>query len=83
MISNHVLTADRIFLNVGARASVPPIPGLDQVSYLTNSAMMDVDFLPAHLVILGGSYIGLEFAQMYRRFGSEVSASLCQMPRSP
>ena len=67
------LTADRIFLNVGARASVPPIPGLDQVSYLTNSSMMDVDFLPPHLVILGGSYIGLEFAQMYRRFGSEVT----------
>ena len=67
------LTADRIFLNVGARASVPPIPGLDQVSYLTNSSMMEVDFLPPHLVILGGSYIGLEFAQMYRRFGSEVT----------
>jgi pyruvate/2-oxoglutarate dehydrogenase complex dihydrolipoamide dehydrogenase (E3) component len=72
-VNGTELTADRIFLNVGARASVPPIPGLDQVSYLTNSAMMDVDFLPAHLVILGGSYIGLEFAQMYRRFGSEVT----------
>jgi pyruvate/2-oxoglutarate dehydrogenase complex dihydrolipoamide dehydrogenase (E3) component len=52
---------------------MPPIPGLDQVSFLTNSSMMDIDFLPAHLIILGGSYIGLEFAQMYRRFGSEVT----------
>jgi len=67
------LAADRIFLNVGARASIPPIPGLDQVSYLTNSSMMDIDFLPPHLIILGGSYVGLEFAQMYRRFGSEVT----------
>ena len=67
------LNADRIFINVGGRALVPPIPGLDQVPYLTNSSMMDVDFLPAHLVILGGSYIGLEFAQIFRRFGSEVT----------
>ena len=56
-----------------ARAAIPPIPGLDQVPYLTNSSMMDIDFLPAHLVILGGSYVGLEFAQIYRRFGSEVT----------
>jgi pyruvate/2-oxoglutarate dehydrogenase complex dihydrolipoamide dehydrogenase (E3) component len=70
---NEVLDADRIFLNVGARASVPAIPGLDQIDYLTNSSMMDVDFLPPHLVVLGGSYIGLEFGQMYRRFGSEVT----------
>ena len=67
------LTADRIFINVGARAVIPPIPGLDHVPYLTNSSMMDVDFLPAHLIILGGSYVGLEFAQAYRRFGSEVT----------
>jgi pyruvate/2-oxoglutarate dehydrogenase complex dihydrolipoamide dehydrogenase (E3) component len=72
-VNGSELTADRIFLNVGARAAIPPIPGLDQVSYLTNSSMMDVDFLPAHLIILGGSYIGLEFGQMYRRFGSEVT----------
>jgi pyruvate/2-oxoglutarate dehydrogenase complex dihydrolipoamide dehydrogenase (E3) component len=52
---------------------VPPIPGLDQVPYLTNSTMMDVDFLPRHLLVLGGSYIGLEFGQMFRRFGSEVT----------
>jgi pyruvate/2-oxoglutarate dehydrogenase complex dihydrolipoamide dehydrogenase (E3) component len=67
------LTAECIFLNVGGRASVPSIPGLDRVPYLTNSSMMEVDFLPEHLVILGGSYVGLEFAQMFRRFGSEVS----------
>jgi pyruvate/2-oxoglutarate dehydrogenase complex dihydrolipoamide dehydrogenase (E3) component len=72
-VGQEVLTADRIFLNVGARAVVPPIPGLDRTPYLTNSSMMDVDFLPPHLVVLGGSYIGLEFAQMYRRFGSEVT----------
>jgi pyruvate/2-oxoglutarate dehydrogenase complex dihydrolipoamide dehydrogenase (E3) component len=58
---------------VGARAVVPPIRGLDQVPYLTNSSMMDVDFLPPHLIVLGGSYVGLEFAQAYRRFGSEVT----------
>jgi pyruvate/2-oxoglutarate dehydrogenase complex dihydrolipoamide dehydrogenase (E3) component len=72
-VGNEILAADKIFLNVGARAVVPPIPGLDRTPYLTNSTMMDVDFLPPHLVVLGGSYIGLEFAQMYRRFGSEVT----------
>jgi pyruvate/2-oxoglutarate dehydrogenase complex dihydrolipoamide dehydrogenase (E3) component len=69
----ELLTSDRIFINVGGRAAVPDIPGLDQVDYLTNSSMMDIDFLPRHLLVLGGSYIGLEFGQMYRRFGSEVS----------
>jgi pyruvate/2-oxoglutarate dehydrogenase complex dihydrolipoamide dehydrogenase (E3) component len=72
-VNDSELAADHIFLNVGARATIPPIPGLDQVPYLTNSSMMDIDFLLAHLVILGGSYVGLEFAQMYRRFGSEVT----------
>ena len=67
------LTANRIFINTGGRPTAPPIPGLDTVPYLTNVSMMDVDFLPRHLVIIGGSYIGLEFAQMYRRFGSEVT----------
>jgi len=67
------LTAPRIFINVGTRATVPEMPGLDQVAYLTNSSMMQVDFLPRHLVIVGGSYIGLEFGQMFRRFGSEVT----------
>jgi len=67
------LTAGRIFLNVGGRAVIPSIPGLDQVPYLTNSSMMAVDFLPRHLIVVGGSYVGLEFGQMFRRFGSEVT----------
>lgn len=72
-VGGQRLSADRIFLNVGARPAVPNLPGLDTVPYLTSSTMMDVDFLPPHLVILGGSYIGLEFGQMFRRFGSEVT----------
>jgi pyruvate/2-oxoglutarate dehydrogenase complex dihydrolipoamide dehydrogenase (E3) component len=72
-VGTEILRADRIFINVGGRAAVPEISGLDQVEYLTNSTMMDVDFLPRHLLVLGGSYIGLEFGQMYRRFGSEVT----------
>jgi pyruvate/2-oxoglutarate dehydrogenase complex dihydrolipoamide dehydrogenase (E3) component len=67
------LTAERIFINVGGRAIVPDIPGRETIPYLTNSSMMEVDFLPRHLLILGGSYIGLEFGQMFRRFGSEVT----------
>jgi pyruvate/2-oxoglutarate dehydrogenase complex dihydrolipoamide dehydrogenase (E3) component len=66
-------TAERIFVNVGGRAAAPPLPGLAAVPYLTNSSMMDVDFLPRHLLIVGGSYVALEFAQMFRRFGSEVT----------
>jgi pyruvate/2-oxoglutarate dehydrogenase complex dihydrolipoamide dehydrogenase (E3) component len=72
-VGQRRITAKRIFINVGGRAIIPSMPGLDQVKYLTNSSMMDIDFLPAHLVIVGGSYIGLEFAQMYRRFGSQVT----------
>ena len=72
-VNDDTLEAEKIFINVGARAVAPPIPGLDEVDYLTNSSMMDVDFLPEHLVIIGGSYIALEFAQMYRRFGSDVT----------
>jgi pyruvate/2-oxoglutarate dehydrogenase complex dihydrolipoamide dehydrogenase (E3) component len=67
------LEAEQIFINVGGRAVIPDIPGIEEVPVLTNSSMMAVDFLPEHLVILGGSYIGLEFGQMYRRFGSEVT----------
>jgi pyruvate/2-oxoglutarate dehydrogenase complex dihydrolipoamide dehydrogenase (E3) component len=67
------LTAKRIFINVGARAVVPQMPGLDLVAYLTNSSMMHVDFLPKHLIVVGGSYVGLEFGQMFRRFGSQVT----------
>ena len=72
-VGETVLEAPQIFINTGGRASVPAMPGLDQVPYLTNSSMMDVDFLPKHLVVVGGSYIGLEFAQAYRRFGSQVT----------
>ncbi|HEY6263078.1 MAG TPA: FAD-dependent oxidoreductase, partial [Nitrospiraceae bacterium] len=73
VVNDEVLEADKVFINVGGRASVPAMPGIQDVSFLTNSTMMDVDFLPEHLVIVGGSYIGLEFGQMYRRFGSEVT----------
>ncbi len=72
-VGEELLESDRIFLNVGTRALIPPLPGLDRVRYLTNSSMMEVDFLPQHLLIVGGSYVGLEFGQMYRRFGSEVT----------
>jgi pyruvate/2-oxoglutarate dehydrogenase complex dihydrolipoamide dehydrogenase (E3) component len=72
-VGGETLRADRIFINVGGRATIPPIPGLEQIDYLTNSSMMEVDFLPRHLLVLGGSYIGLEFGQMYRRFGSAVT----------
>jgi pyruvate/2-oxoglutarate dehydrogenase complex dihydrolipoamide dehydrogenase (E3) component len=69
----RLLEAPEIFIDVGGRAVIPPVPGLGRVPFLTNSSIMDVDFLPEHLVILGGSYIALEFGQMYRRFGSEVT----------
>jgi pyruvate/2-oxoglutarate dehydrogenase complex dihydrolipoamide dehydrogenase (E3) component len=72
-VGDERLTAERIFINVGGRALVPPMPGLDQIAYLTNSTMMDVDFVPPHLIVVGGSYVGLELGQMYRRFGSEVT----------
>ena len=72
-VGNAVLSAERIFINVGARPSVPPIPGLDGIRYLTSSSILDLDSVPRHLIVIGGSYVGLEFAQMYRRFGSEVT----------
>ena len=72
-VNGDVLEARQIFINVGGRALVPPIRGLDQIDYLTNSTMMEIDFLPEHLIIIGGSYIGLEFGQMYRRFGAHVT----------
>ncbi len=72
-VNGELLKADKIFIDAGARARVPDMPGLADVPFLTNSGMMEVDFLPEHLIIIGGSYIGLEFAQMYRRFGSEVT----------
>ena len=72
-VNDEVLQADKIYINVGGRARVPDMPGVHDVPFLTNSSMMDIDFLPEHLVIVGGSYVGLEFAQIYRRFGSEVT----------
>jgi pyruvate/2-oxoglutarate dehydrogenase complex dihydrolipoamide dehydrogenase (E3) component len=72
-VGSDRLTAGRIFINVGGRATVPSMPGLERVPYFTNSSMMGVDFIPPHLIIIGGSYIGLEFGQMYRRFGSRVT----------
>ena len=73
LVNDEVLAADRVFINVGGRASVPPMPGIHDVPFLTNSSMMDIDFLPEHFVVVGGSYVGLEFAQIYRRFGSDVT----------
>ncbi|HEY2471499.1 MAG TPA: FAD-containing oxidoreductase [Terracidiphilus sp.] len=72
-VNEEVLEADKFFINVGGRATVPELPGIHDVPFFTNSSMVDVDYLPEHLVIVGGSYIGLEFGQMYRRFGSEVT----------
>ncbi|NKZ12038.1 FAD-containing oxidoreductase [Mycolicibacterium septicum DSM 44393] len=72
-VDGRLLRADRIFLNVGGRAVVPEFPGLDGIDYLTNVGILDLDVVPEHLVIVGGSYIALEFAQMYRRFGARVT----------
>ena len=72
-VGTETLNAKRIFINVGGRPFVPKMPGLDRVPYLTNESMMDIDFLPEHLIVVGGSYVGLEFGQMYRRFGSRVT----------
>jgi pyruvate/2-oxoglutarate dehydrogenase complex dihydrolipoamide dehydrogenase (E3) component len=72
-VGDQMLEAERIFINVGGRAATPPMPGLDRVPFLTNSSMMSLDVVPPHLIIVGGSYVGLEFGQMFRRFGSEVT----------
>ena len=72
-VNDRTLTAKRVFINVGGRAAVPPMPGLNEIPFLTNSSMMNLDAVPPHLVIVGGSYVGLEFGQMFRRFGSEVT----------
>lgn len=72
-VNGEALHAPRIFINVGGRAAVPDMPGIDRVPYLTNSSLLDIDFLPRHLIVVGGSYVGLEFGQMFRRFGSEVT----------
>ena len=72
-VNDDLLTADRIFINVGGRPLVPAWATVDALPYLTNVSMMDVDFVPEHLIVIGGSYVGLEFGQMYRRFGSRVT----------
>ncbi len=72
-VGEDLLQAQQIFINVGGRAQVPDLPGIDEINYLTNSSIVMLDRVPEHLVIIGGSYIGLEFAQMYRRFGSQVT----------
>ena len=72
-VGDDRLTADRIFINVGGRASMPKMPGLGQIEFFNNSSLMEIDFVPKHLIVVGGSYIGLEFGQMFRRFGSEVT----------
>ncbi|MGN7999052.1 FAD-containing oxidoreductase [Sphingomonas sp. 22176] len=72
-VGDEVLEADRIFLNVGGRALVPEMPGVEDVPFLTNSTILKLDAVPRHLVVVGGSYIGLEFGQMFRRFGAEVT----------
>jgi len=73
VVNDEVLEADKIYINVGGRAAVPDMPGIKDIAFLNNSSMMSVDFVPEHLVIVGGSYIGLEFGQMFRRFGSQVT----------
>jgi pyruvate/2-oxoglutarate dehydrogenase complex dihydrolipoamide dehydrogenase (E3) component len=72
-VDGRILVAERTFINVGGRAIVPSMPGIDEVPFLTNSSMMNLDTVPPHLLVVGGSYVGLEFGQMFRRFGSEVT----------
>ncbi len=72
-VNGERLEAERVFINVGGRATVPDMPGLGEVAYHTNATIMDLDTLPEHLIVVGGSYIGLEFAQIFRRFGSRVT----------
>ena len=72
-VGAELLTAPRIFVNVGGRAAVPPIEGLDQVGFLTNSSILELDAAPRHLIVIGGSYVGLEIGQLFHRFGSEVT----------
>ena len=72
-VGDELLRAGKIFLNVGTRARVPDMPGLDEIDYLTSTGILELEELPEHLIVIGGSYVGLEFAQMYRRFGSRVT----------
>jgi pyruvate/2-oxoglutarate dehydrogenase complex dihydrolipoamide dehydrogenase (E3) component len=73
MVGDELLTAPQIFINVGGRAAIPSVPGVANTPYLTNSTLLDLDVLPRHLVIVGGGYVGLEFGQIFRRFGSDVT----------
>jgi len=68
-----IIRADRIYINTGTRPAIPPIEGLESVSFLTNSSIMELDAVPEHLIVVGGGYIGVEFAQMFRRFGARVT----------
>ena len=72
-VGEQLLEGNQIFINVGARANIPQIPGLQKIPYLTNVSLLDLDDIPEHLLIIGGGYIGLEFAQIFRRFGSRVT----------
>lgn len=73
VVGGETYTAPQIFINAGGRAVIPDMPGIDEIDYLTNTGILQLDTLPEHLVVIGGSYIGLEFAQMYRRFGAKVT----------
>jgi pyruvate/2-oxoglutarate dehydrogenase complex dihydrolipoamide dehydrogenase (E3) component len=72
-VDKELLSAERVFLNVGGRAAVPALPGIDQIKYLDNTSLLELEELPRHLVVVGGGYVGIEFGQMFRRFGSEVT----------
>src|ERR1700683_2769780 len=72
-VGDDILTADKVFINGGGRATVPALPGVGQVPLLTNTSLLELDELPRHLVVVGGSHVGLEFAQIYRRFGATVT----------
>ena len=72
-VGDEILTADQFFINSGGRATIPDMPGIHTVPFLTNVSLLELDTLPRHLVIVGGSYVGLEFGQIFRRLGSEVT----------
>ncbi len=72
-VGEELLTAPQIFINVGGRAAIPSMPGVESTPHLTNSTLLDLDVLPRHLIVVGGGYVGLEFGQIFRRFGSDVT----------
>ena len=72
-MAERTINAERIFLNLGTHAAIPPVPGLQDAAPLTHIEIMELDRLPEHLIVIGGGYVGLEFAQAYRRFGSKVT----------